>query len=410
MKRILIIEDDQIVSSVYKNKLVADGFQAEIANDGQSGMIMASSYRPDLILLDLMLPDLSGVEIMKQLRAQTEFIELPIIVFSNAYLTNTIKEAWKAGATKCFSKANSTPKQIIEAVHSLLDNITSSPATAAPQTVKAPVIIPTAPTVLEAGNRLKMTAEPGAKIELVTPDPSKEFASQFPIILAALRTHNQMFIRSIDETTRLQQIIAMSMKIHALTGSAVLAGLNCLARVADALEALLHELHSKPLNINPSTLRTIASSIDFLDFLFKQGSEFDSNIRFFNILVVDDELLSRRAVTHSLEKAGLQSTDVENPMAAFNLLSENAYDLVILDAEMPGMNGFELCTKLRGLPLHKKTPVIFVTILNDFEARATSTLAGANDFIAKPFLFVELALKALVFVLRGRIEASKVSV
>ena len=69
---------------------------------------------------------------------------------------------------------------------------------------------------------------------------------------------------------------------------------------------------------------------------------------------------------------------------------------------MPGMTGFELCTKLRTLPLHKKTPVIFVTALTGFESRASSTMSGGNDFIAKPFLFIELAVKALLYILRAR--------
>jgi DNA-binding response OmpR family regulator len=74
---------------------------------------------------------------------------------------------------------------------------------------------------------------------------------------------------------------------------------------------------------------------------------------------------------------------------------------------MPGMNGFELCTKLRTLPSYKKTPVVFVTSLTDFESRASSMMSGGNDFIAKPFLFIELATKALVYVLRGKLEAKK---
>src|SRR6185503_15965193 len=125
-----------------------------------------------------------------------------------------------------------------------------------------------------------------------------------------------------------------------------------------------------------------------------------------NILVVDDDALSRRAITYALEKARLKSINVEDPKVALNLLSENKFDLVFLDVDMPGMNGFELCTKLRGLPAHKKTPVVFVTSLNDFESRASSMMSGGNDFIAKPFLFIELAVKALVYVLRGRLEVN----
>jgi CheY-like chemotaxis protein len=80
------------------------------------------------------------------------------------------------------------------------------------------------------------------------------------------------------------------------------------------------------------------------------------------------------------------------------------YDLIFLDVDMPKMSGYELCTKIRTLPSYKKTPVVFVTSLNDFEARTNSTISGGNDFIAKPFLFIELTVKALIYVLRGQLQ------
>ncbi|HVV74142.1 MAG TPA: response regulator, partial [Verrucomicrobiae bacterium] len=124
------------------------------------------------------------------------------------------------------------------------------------------------------------------------------------------------------------------------------------------------------------------------------------------VLVVDDEAISRRAVTYALEKAKLKAVSVEDPQVAYQLLSEKPFDLIFLDVDMPGMNGFELCAKLRSLPAHKKTPVVFVTGLNDLESRANSMVSGGNDFIAKPFLFIELAVKALVFVMRRRLTAN----
>ena len=57
------------------------------------------------------------------------------------------------------------------------------------------------------------------------------------------------------------------------------------------------------------------------------------------------------------------------------------------------MNGFDLCKKLRAMPLHAKTPVIFVTALSGFESRAKSSLSGGDDFIGKPFSYIELAVK-----------------
>src|SRR5205085_138887 len=120
MKKILIVEDDQIVANIYRNKLSHDGFQVEVANDGQIGLDLARTFKPDAVILDLMLPRMTGVDFMKKVRAEPGFEQVPVIVFSNTYLTNMVQEAWKAGATKCLSKANCTPKQVIEVLRTTL--------------------------------------------------------------------------------------------------------------------------------------------------------------------------------------------------------------------------------------------------------------------------------------------------
>ena len=173
--------------------------------------------------------------------------------------------------------------------------------------------------------------------------------------------------------------------------------------MSEALEALLQELHEKPKHLNASTLRTVATAVDCLGFLAERAAAPQGANPPANILVVDDDALSRRAITHALEKARLKCTSVEDARLALQLFAGERYDLVFLDVDIPDMSGFELCAKLRALPGHEKTPVVFfVTDLNDFESRATSTMSDSNDFIAKPFLFIELAVKALVYVLRGK--------
>src|SRR5689334_23242946 len=130
MKKILIIEDDQIVANIYRNKFSLEGFQVEIANDGVAGLDTIRSFKPDAVILDLMLPKMTGVDLMKKVRNEAAFQKLPIIVFSNTYLTNMVQEAWKAGATKCLSKANCSPKQLLDVVRSTLhSNGTSGAAT-----------------------------------------------------------------------------------------------------------------------------------------------------------------------------------------------------------------------------------------------------------------------------------------
>ena len=414
MKKILIIEDDQIVANIYRNKLSVEGFKVEVALDGESGMAAMKSFQPDALLLDLMLPKITGVDFMKQIRAETEFAATPIIVFSNTYLTNMVQEAWKAGATKCLSKASCTPKHVIDVLRTALGlsgpgakAITPSTATAngpttAPRVAGAPVVIQTPlATPAERVNVGDVDAEFQAGLR-------KEFIESLPTALGALRVQLQSLIKADNEMARLKYVQELYRRVHSLTGNAGMAGMMLIAQMADATEALLKELYEKPKNINASTLRTTASAIDFLGLLFERGTLPDrQEVPSANILVVDDEAISRRAVTYALEKAKLKSVSVEDPLVAHQMLTENRFDLVFLDVDMPNMNGFELCAKLRALPAHKATPVIFVTSLNDFESRANSTMSGGNDFIAKPFLFIELALKALICVLKGKVTAAK---
>jgi DNA-binding response OmpR family regulator len=397
MKKILIIEDNQIVANVYRNKLAVEGYQTEIALDGETGLKIMRTFQPDIMILDLMLPKMSGVDVIKVVRSEADFAKLPIIVFSNTYLTNLIQEAWKAGANKCLSKASCSPQEILDIVRRTVGDsstmIKNRPTGGEPADKKA------GPDKLAAA---------GLQDAVFQAELRKSFIDELPATLAALRASLQSLIKAGDEMTQLKHVYELYRRLHALTGNAGIAGLNLISKMSDAVEALLKELYEKPKNINPSTLRTVAAGVDFLGFLFGSGiAPNQQELPAGDILVVDDEPISRRAIIYALEKAHLHSTSVEDPNAAFNLLREKKFDLIFLDVVMPGMSGHELCVKLRELPGHKKTPVVFVTALSDFDSRTSSTMAGGNDFIAKPFLFIELTVKALIHVLRGKLQPVK---
>jgi CheY-like chemotaxis protein len=87
-------------------------------------------------------------------------------------------------------------------------------------------------------------------------------------------------------------------------------------------------------------------------------------------------------------------------------LAKNAYDAIFLDIEMPGMDGFELCEKIRKTPLNQNTPIVFVTSHDNFESRAKLVTKGAQDLIGKPYLPTEITLKALQLSLCGRLKHS----
>ena len=395
MKKILLIEDDQIVANVYRNKLAVEGYQAEVAPDGESGLKVMRTFKPDLIILDLMLPNISGVEVIKEIRSEEAFSKTPIIVFSNTYLTNLIQEAWRAGANKCLSKSSCTPKDVIEVVRHTIGDSGAIPQ-AQPMTMSS-----------EAERLGTLTDTKDAEFQA---DLRQSFIENLPATLYSLRAGLQALVKSENEVTRLKQVYELYRQIHAVNGNAGIAGLVQIAHMAAALEALLKEIYEKPKNINSSTIRTIASAVDFLGILFEKGTLPDKqDLPPSKILVVDDEAISRRAIVYALEKAKLKSTNVEDPQQALQLLTESDFDLVFLDVDMPTMTGFELCAKLRALPQHKKTPVVFVTSLNDFESRTNSMMAGGNDFIGKPFLFIELTVKALIHILRNKLLSPRLA-
>ncbi len=446
MKKILIIEDDPIVAHIYRNRLEKEGYTVEVSNDGQSGFHRIHEFHPDAILLDLMLPKINGVEILKKIRAQTQFARVPVIVFTNAYVPNMIQEAVAAGASHVCNKATLTPRQIIDLVHQLINNTTPAavktpgqttllprqPAPSSPQrgdplfqnppSSSAPLQYEGSPVPLrafvlpnrtQAAPATKPHTSPAATASQNPSDAAfqNELAESFNAAkidtITTLRRLLHGFTKSEDDATRMPFLLDLYRKVHSLTGSAGIAGFSAVSQLTAALEVLLKELHEKPKNINASTLRTVVHSIDFIAELFKNGAQTPEPITSSAILVVDDEILSRRAVTYALEKASLKAVSIEDPLVALKLTTENCYDLIFLDVQMPGLDGFELCTKIRALPTNKDTPVIFVTSLTDFKSRARSSLSGGTDLIAKPFMFIELAVKALTHVIRRQVVLQK---
>jgi DNA-binding response OmpR family regulator len=391
MMKILIIEDDQIVANIYRNKFALEGFQAETALDGDVGLELLESFRPDAVLLDLVLPRVTGLEVMRKMRAQKDFQDVPVIVFSNTYLSHMVQEAWKAGATKCLSKASCTPKQVIEAVRSTLkpNGVPASaqnlPGTVAASSNQAP--------------STKADADEKFQSEL-----RQDFVKSLPASVASLRTLVQGLVKAENEAARVKQIQELFRRTHSLGSNAGMAGVTQIAQMGDAFEALLKELFEKPKNINASTLRTVASTVDFLGVLAERAALPEKRQPAAEVLVIDDEAISRRAIIYALEKGNLKSTAVEDPLEAIKLLSLKKFDLIFLDVDMPKMNGFELCSKVRTQSINARTPIVFVTGLTDLESRANSTMSGGNDFIAKPFLFIELTVKALSHLFRSRLE------
>jgi DNA-binding response OmpR family regulator len=136
MKTVLIIDDNQVITSIYRGKLAAEGLHTEIASDGEQGLAMLERCRPDVVLLDLMLPKINGMDVLKQIRARAEYKALPVIVFSNSYSTDVMQRAWEFGATDVLHKSSTTPRTVVLALVRAI--ATSAPADTATVAAAAP--------------------------------------------------------------------------------------------------------------------------------------------------------------------------------------------------------------------------------------------------------------------------------
>ena len=120
-KTVLIIEDDAILMDMYKDKFSLHAFSILTAEDGKKGLEMAISSKPDLILLDLALPKIKGVDVMGTLRTTEWGKTVPIIVLTNLNVDGKILEAiTKFTPVYCLLKSNTTPEEVVEKAKEVL--------------------------------------------------------------------------------------------------------------------------------------------------------------------------------------------------------------------------------------------------------------------------------------------------
>lgn len=116
----LIIEDEQFIRDIYKSQLEKAGITVDGFRNGKEGLQSISQNKYDIILLDIMLPDLNGLEILKQVKQNPDTKNIPVIMLTNLGQDEVIKEGFSLGAQGYFIKASYTPDQIVQEVKNIL--------------------------------------------------------------------------------------------------------------------------------------------------------------------------------------------------------------------------------------------------------------------------------------------------
>lgn len=116
MTKIAIIEDDQAISQMYRYKFEAEGFTVETAENGKLGLELAEKMKPDIILLDLMMPEMSGDEMLEKMRATSWGKKIKVIILTNVGEQEIPGEIKQFSVSGIILKANMTPRQVAELV------------------------------------------------------------------------------------------------------------------------------------------------------------------------------------------------------------------------------------------------------------------------------------------------------
>jgi CheY-like chemotaxis protein len=116
-KKILLIEDDNFLVEMYKTKFEREGYEIVTAMNGGEGLERAVKEKPDLILLDMVLPEKDGYEVLDELKGDKETKDIPVIILSNLGQNGEVKKGKEKGAEDYFIKSNFTPGQLVDKIN-----------------------------------------------------------------------------------------------------------------------------------------------------------------------------------------------------------------------------------------------------------------------------------------------------
>lgn len=403
--RILFVEDDPIVARIYSGKLAAADFDVTVAVDGEAAIQRLAELKPDLVVLDLMIPKTNGLEVLRFIREHPDLKTTRVIVFSNAFLNELWDRVAALKADEMLLKSGVTPPALIETISRVLSRPPAAlAAPPAPAAVSKAAETPAQPEP----TRISTSPEVQAQRESISEFRARmraDFFAQVPAIANALQLLCREVFEAEDARTQTQRLEALSRRVYFLTHMTSMTGCYPIAQLSSAFEALLFELQASPAAFNDSVRNTISTTVSLLASCLDRADRADEQcLAPTTVLVVDDDEVSSRAVKFALSRANLAVTCIPHPLEALEKLRNDPCDVVLLDISMPAMDGLALCEQMRRLPLHKHTPVIFITSHSDFSMRVRSMQSGGDDLIAKPILPLELTVKVIAHVLKRRLD------
>ena len=120
-QKVLIIEDDPFIADVYVLKLESEGYDVETAEDGLRGLDMLKKNKYDIILLDILMPNLDGFKVLERIKMTPEISKVPVIILTNLSQKKDIQKGLDLGATDYIIKTKFTPTEVVKTINKVLE-------------------------------------------------------------------------------------------------------------------------------------------------------------------------------------------------------------------------------------------------------------------------------------------------
>jgi len=365
-KRILLVEGDGFTRIVLLLRLRLAGFKVDFTSNGYLGLGKLRTCRPDILLLELKLCGLSGLDLMKAARAEPGFGNRPIYVFTHVdRIHRTARKELVLLATKVFDKSTISREDLVQTFANMFLKRERAKAPTPTDTVT------------------KLAAE--ALNEVISSQEIEE-------IVAGVREQSELL--ATETGARDSSGKELLSRVSSLKSCAEVARLPNLARQAKWLENFLTLLGRRKQAYTDRALSTVSRAVQVMSRIaFKAGSKEQTLVQFKAVLV-DEAPRSNQTAAKALREAGFSTMCFEDARLAREHLASKKADLIVANLLLPEAHGLALAD-IRRLPLHAETPVLFApdaTIPLNADGELP-TYAPRLD--AEPLLLAELVVKAL---------------
>ncbi len=411
--KFLVVDDDMISSKALFLSLKKAFSQPDLAVDGETALARASQQAYDVIFLDVVMPSMDGFEVCSKIRDTVPNRTTPVVFVTGHHDFDARFNSTLSGGNDLMGKPflifEVTVKALTLALQGRLRERGQKPL---PKPYQSRDTADLLVTVME-GPRPVAGSTHATRPPLSPPPPETDeitgaFLSRASKHLGPLRELCLTILRTSNEETRQILLVDGFLRINAFLPKPAPVVVHPAYQLSVALEGLLRKILQDSKHATPSALVTLTAAVDLLNKLCVPGMKADLAVNPpIHMLVVDDDLVARRALVGALQTVFTKPESAENGQAALALALEKPFDVIFLDVVMPGMDGFEVCSKIRDTVPNRATPVVFVTGHRDFDTRAQMNRNGGNDLMGKPFLTSEITVNALTFALRGRLQQLK---